>query len=160
MEQLFLTSNASKVLSDIVKHLPLKPSEYNFAFINTATETREEHTCVINDKNKMVELGFNVDEFSITGMNLAEIKEKMKDKNGVFLCGGNPLHLLDQMIKTGFDKVLLDRIEKGLVCIGSSAGSMIFGNDLDLANVLDAKSTAPDLKSNGFKILDLVIFPH
>lgn len=161
MKQLFLTSSAEIVLADIVKHLPLKPNKYNFAFINTAVETREGiHTSLINDRNKLIELGFNIDEFSITGMNFSELEEKMKSKNGIFLCGGNPLHLLDQMIKTGFDKILLNSLEKGIICIGSSAGSMIFGNNLYLANELDTKSTAPDLKSNGFNILDLTIFPH
>jgi len=45
MKQLFLTSSANVVLADITKYLPLKPNEYNFAFINTAAEPEEgEHT--------------------------------------------------------------------------------------------------------------------
>lgn len=41
MKQLFLTSSANEVISDIIKYLPLKPSEYNVAFINTAAEIEE-----------------------------------------------------------------------------------------------------------------------
>ena len=41
MRQLFLTSSANTVLEDILKYLPLKPEEYNFAFINTASEVNE-----------------------------------------------------------------------------------------------------------------------
>lgn len=161
MKQLFLTSSANVVLADIVKYLPLRPSEYNFAFITTAAETKEgEHPWVTSDKNKMIELGFNIDEFSITDMDLVSLEEKMKNKNGIFVCGGNPLYLLDQMIKTGFEKILLDKIENGTIYIGSSAGSMIFGNNLDLLNTLDLKTKVLDLKSDGLNTIDLNIFPH
>lgn len=161
MKQLFLTSSANTVLEDILKYLPLKPKEYNFAFINTAAEVEEgEHWWVAADKNKMIELGFEIDEFSITGMNLLEIEEKLKDKNGIFMCGGNRFYLLDQIIKTGFDKVLLDRIENGLIYIGSSAGSMILGDNLDLVATTDDKTKASDLNSNGLKYIDLIIQPH
>jgi len=161
MKQLFLTSSANAVLGDILKYLPLKPEEYNFAFINTASEVSGgDHWWVTADKNKMVELGFKIEEFSITGMNSQEIEERLKDKNGIFMCGGNPFYLLDQIIKTGFDKILLDRIEKGLVYIGSSAGSMILGDNLDLVATMEDKTKAPDLNSNGLKYIDLVIQPH
>jgi len=105
-------------------------------------------------------LGFNVDEFSITNKTISELKQKLQDKNGIFMCGGNRFYLLNQMIKTGFDKILLDKIEKGLIYIGSSAGSMILGDNLNLVATTDDKMKASDLNSNGLKYIDLVIQPH
>ena len=108
----------------------------------------------------MVELGFEVDEFSITGMNQASIEEKIGDKNGIFMCGGNTFYLLDQVIKTGFDKILKKKINEGMLYIGSSAGSMIVGRKIDLVSTVDDMSKAPDLKSDGLGIIDLAILPH
>ena len=149
------------VLEDVVKHLPLKPSGYKLAFITTAAEVEDgDHWWVTADKDKLIELGFDVDEFSITGMNFSQLEEKMKDKNGIFVCGGNTFYLLDQVIKTGFDKIIRKKIEDGCPYIGSSAGSMIVGRRIDLASTLDDSSKAPNLKSDGLGIVDFVVLPH
>jgi len=103
-------------------------------------------------------LGFNVDEFSITNKTISELEQKLQDKNGIFMCGGNTFYLLDQIIKTGFDKILINKINQGAIYIGSSAGSIILGNHVDLA--FDDNTICPDLKSNGLGIIDIAIKPH
>lgn len=161
MRQLFLASSADTVLGDVVKHLHQKPCDYKLAFITTAAEVENgEHWWVTVDKDKLIKLGFNVDEFSITGMNTSQLEEKMKDKNGIFVCGGNTFYLLDQVVKTGFDKILKEKIEDGCLYIGSSAGSMIVGKGISLVSKIDDRSKAPDLKSDGLGIVDFAILPH
>ncbi|MBI2326162.1 Type 1 glutamine amidotransferase-like domain-containing protein [Candidatus Collierbacteria bacterium] len=161
MSQLFLASSADYVLNDIVKHLSNKPSEYNLAFINTAAEIMKggNHWWVAKEKNKLLSVGFQVDEFSITKLSQSELESKMADKNGIYICGGNTYYLLDQVIKTGFNKFLKKWIEEGKLYIGSSAGSMIVGIDIDLIPSDEAHS-APGLKSRGLGIIDLAIVPH
>ena len=112
------------------------------------------------DKNKLIQLGFSVDEFSITGMDQNAIEEKLNDKNGIFVCGGNTFYLLDQVIKTGFDKILKKKIDEGCLYIGSSAGSMLVGKRIDLISTIDDRSKAPDLKSDGLGIVDFALLPH
>jgi dipeptidase E len=159
--QLFLTSSADTVLEDLVKHLHNKPGDYKLAFITTASEVEDgEHWWVTADKDKLIKLGFGVDEFSITGMNIAQLEEKMKDKNGIFVCGGNTFYLLDQVVKTGFDKIIKEKIADGCLYIGSSAGSMIVGKGINLVSKIDDRSKAPDLKSDGLGIVDFAILPH
>jgi len=161
MKQLFLTSSADQVMADVVKKLLQPASSYKLAFINTAAEAETgDHWWVRADKDRLVELGFEVDEFSIAGMNQASIEERIEGKNGIFVCGGNTFYLLDQVIKTGFDEILRRKIDEGMLFIGSSAGSMIVGKKIDLVSTIDDKSKAPDLKSDGLGIVDLVILPH
>lgn len=161
MRQLFLTSSVDMVLDDIVKNLSQTPEKYKLAFINTASEVEEgDHWWVTADRNKLVKLGFNVDEFSITDMDQGSIEEKLKDKNGIFVCGGNTFYLLDQIIKTGFDKVLKGKIDEGYIYIGSSAGSMIVGKRVDLVSTIDDRSKAPGLKSGGLELVDFALLPH
>lgn len=160
MTQLFLTSSGDYVLDDIVKHLPMKPSEYKLAFINTAAEVVEGgHWWVRKEKEKLLSTGFQVEEFSITGLSKEELDSKMADKNGIYICGGNTYYLLDQVIRTGFDQFLRKWIEDGNLYLGSSAGSQIIGVDIDLIPS-DEATKAPDLKSKGLGIVDLSIVHH
>ena len=161
MKQIFLTSSADQVLPDIVKNIPQTPTSYNLAFITTASEVETgDHWWITADKNKLVKLGFSVDEFSITGMTQNSIEDRLKDKNGIFVCGGNTFYLLDQVIKTGFDQILQTKINEDILYIGSSAGSMIIGKRIDLVSTIDDRSKAPDLKSNGLGIIDIALLPH
>jgi len=161
MKTLFLTSSAVNVLDDVVKHLSKNPKDYNLAFIPTASEVEEgDHWWIRNDKDKLIKLGFNLTEFSITGLTKSEIEEKLINIDIIFMCGGNVFYLLDQVIKTGFDQILLEKSQKYLIYIGSSAGSMVVGKKIELASTLDDRAKAPDLKSDGVGLIDLAVMPH
>lgn len=161
MKQLFLTSASDYVMDDIVKKLPKSPKELDLAFINTAAEAEEgDHWWVRDEKNKLIEVGFDVDEFSIKGMSKEEVENRLKDKQIIYFCGGNTFYLLDQVIKTGCDEIIKNKINDGVIYMGSSAGSMIVGVRIDLMSKIDEKSKAPDLKSSGLGIVDLAILPH
>lgn len=161
MKTLFLTSIAGDVLDDIVKYLPKNPKETNLAFIITASEVYTGDLWWLKkDKDKLIQLGFNIIEFSITGLNKKQIEEKLNNIDIIFVAGGNQLYLLDQAIKTGFDQILLEKSQKDLIYIGSSAGSMILGKDIDISCTKEEISSIPDLKSNGLNFVDLSIIPH
>lgn len=162
MNQLFLTSIAGDVMDDIVKYLPKKPKETNLAFIITASEIYTGDLWWLKkDKDKLIKLGFNITEFTITNLTKSKIEEKLKNIDIIFVVGGNQLYLLDQSIKTGFDQILLEKYQNNnLIYIGSSAGSMILGKNIDVSCTKEEVSSIPDLKSNGLNLIDLTIVPH
>ncbi len=161
MRRLFLTSSANQVMSDLVKHLPKKPKDYHLAFITTAAEVEKgDHWWLKADRDSLLLAGFKIDEFSISNVSKAELKKRMSDTNGIFVCGGNTFYLLDQTIQSGFNRILVDKINSGDIYIGSSAGSMIVGKRIDLISTIDDKSKAPNLKSDGLAIIDLAVLPH
>ena len=84
----------------------------------------------------------------------------MKDIDLIFISGGNIFYLLDQCIKSEFDQVLREKINNGVIYIGSSAGSALVGIGNQLAKYLDDSTKAPGLKSDGLGIVDFVILPH
>lgn len=160
MKKLFLCASADEVLNDIVKHLPKPPKDLKIAFIPTAAEVESGDLWWLKaDRNKVKKLGFQVTEFTITGLNYDQIKEKIKQTDVIFVAGGNTFYLLDQAIKSGFDRVLKEEIENKIY-IGSSAGSMIVGKRIDLVSTIDDQSKAPNLKSNGLGIIDIALLPH
>ena len=161
MKQFFLTSCADQVLADLIKYLPFPPQGTSVAFIDTAAEVESgDHWWVTADRNALTQFGFVVDQFSLTGLAIEQIEIKIKDKKIIFVAGGNTFFLLDQMIKTGFDQILKRKLSEGIIYIGSSAGSMVIGQGIDVASTIDERSKAPGLKSNGLGIIDLAILPH
>lgn len=72
--------------------------------------------------------GENITVFDLhRGMEIEELQEY----DVVYLCGGSPRYLLERVNDTGFNKTLMEYIEKNGVVIGVSAGSIIFANNLD-----------------------------
>jgi len=57
----------------------------------------------------------------------------LKDKNAVYVEGGNTFYLLKAVRESGFDKVIKEMIAKGVPYIGSSAGSYIACPTIDMA---------------------------
>jgi len=161
MKQLFLASSADKVMKDIVTKLDKNASEYNVAFINTAAEIEKgERLWVSAEKDALLEVGFKIEEFSITNMTKVEIENKLNGKQIIYFCGGNPFYLLDQVIKTHCDEIIKNKIENGIIYMGSSAGAMIAGIRIDLVATTEDKLKTPNLKSNGLNIIDITILPH
>lgn len=149
------------VLGDLVKQLEADYGNRKVAFINTAAEVEEgDHWWIRADRKKLEALGFEVEEFSITGMKKVEIMSRLEGKKMMVVGGGNTFYLLDQTIKSGFGEIIKEKIEEGVVYVGSSAGSMIVGVKIDLVATIDERSKAPDLKSDGLGIIDLAVLPH
>ena len=161
MMQLFLTSCGECVMKDVAQKIKGCHQDMRVAFINTAAEVEEgDHWWVKDEKKALSTCGFQVDEFSITGMSQKAIEERLNRVHILYFCGGNTFYLLDQVIKTGCDDVIKLKINEGVIYIGSSAGSMIVGTRIDLVSTIDESSKAPDLASTGLGIVDMSILPH
>ena len=74
---------------------------------------------------KMNELNFSYTEIDIAGKNEDELKKILDGHDIVMVEGGNTFYLLKAVRESGFENVIKDLIKKGVVYIGSSAGSYI-----------------------------------
>ncbi|MFA7244166.1 MAG: Type 1 glutamine amidotransferase-like domain-containing protein [Patescibacteria group bacterium] len=122
---IFLTSQASRVLDKIVEMLPKPPRELRVAFIPTASDPYEEHPWLDEDRAKFIELGFNVIDFDLKYKTEDETRQALKNFDILFVAGGNTFYLLSEARKSGFCKVAKEMVEAGKIYIGSSAGSYI-----------------------------------
>ena len=57
--------------------------------------------------------------------------EELKGFDAVFVGGGDSAVLCREMVRTGFDRVLEQAVDDGLVYVGISAGSMYAAGNLD-----------------------------
>lgn len=135
-------------------------SNKRLLFIPTAAEVEKgDMSWLAADRQKLVDAGFEVDDFSITNQTEDRIRERLSGYGSICVSGGNTYYLLDQARKTGFDKVVKELVAKGLVYLGASAGSSLAGSSIQTA--LDDPSVAPDLHDyTGLKFVDVYICPH
>ena len=122
---LLLTSAGMRMQNEILKLLPRPPAETNLAHIITASNEVNPHPWRDNDKKEMIKLGIQVEDIDIKGKTESELRLILKDKDVIYVQGGSPYYLLKYVKESGFDKVVGDLINKGVLYIGASAGSYI-----------------------------------
>jgi dipeptidase E len=158
---LILTSSSSYVCKDWIKHLAKSPSESKLTFIPTAAEVEPGEKKWLNeDRQALVDIGFNVSDFSLVGKTSEEVKDTLNHTDIVFVAGGNTFFLLQEMNKSGFSELIHDYVNKGGVYVGSSAGSVVAAPDISLLT-LDDRNEAPNLTNyNALNLTDILILPH
>ena len=56
--------------------------------------------------------------------------DELMEFDAVFVSGGDANNLCNEMVRTGFDEILIQGIERGIVYVGISAGSMFAAGNL------------------------------
>lgn len=158
MKNLFLTSSVHAVAHDIGKRLDLSIRN-RLVFIMTAAELETgDTTWLKNDRQALVDAGFKVTDYTITGKTLSQLKNDLQIYDFIYLSGGNTPYLLEQSQKSGFLSLVKDFVYKeGKTYIGTSAGSIITGPKCP-DYLLDKRS---DIKNReGYGFVDFIILPH
>lgn len=127
-------------------------------YITTAVdgERDDNKDWVIKEYKTILDLGINED-------NIVEYKIgnaiDLNEFDIMYMLGGNTFYLLDMIRKTGFDQTIVEFINGGKIYIGSSAGSEILGNSIDIAIGYD-ENNVDMVDFTGLKIIDALIVPH
>ena len=160
MKKLFLASDAGRVIH-LIQPLFSKPfSEIRLAVIPTAANLETHKPWYDDEISSFKQAGFTLVDVDIQGKKEAEIRKVLKDMDGVFVTGGNTYHLLYHARASGFDRVIKDLVNNGIVYIGSSAGSLLAGKNIDMARRMDNPEAAPITDFTGLGLVDYCILPH
>jgi dipeptidase E len=161
MKKLFLSSVAYLTLDKITELLPDHPSKLKLAFIPTAANLYTQKEWLYKDREKLVDMGFKVKDLDIDGKSKEFLQNELKNVDVVFVSGGNSYYLLEKVNESGFGEIIKELISKGVVYIGSSAGSVITCPTIAMVEDLDDIKDAPGLKSfKGLNLVDFLIFVH
>jgi len=133
MRKLLLSSNGSFVIKEGFRLLFEDISKIKLAYITTAGKGSSDRTYLEIHKEMMKKEGIAFEELDVEGKTENELRELLKDKNAVYVEGGNTFYLLKAARESGFDKVIKELIEKGVPYIGSSAGSYIVCPTIEMA---------------------------
>ena len=161
MKKLFLTSSFNSVVKLFADFAKVDLKGKTVTFIPTAALHEKVNFYIKSGKKALAKTGLIVDELELSTASEAEIQTKLKNNDFIYISGGNTFFLLQELKRTGADKMIADQINSGKLYIGESAGSVILAPNIEYVKDMDDCNAAPDL--HNFDALNLVDFyplPH
>ena len=133
--KLFLCSHFSQVGNLIKEEIENK----KVVFIPTAS-INEGYTGYVGSARKLFKkMGANLTEIDISKEDFKTIEAVFEETDIIYFTGGNSFFLIDQLRKTGVDKLLKKELKKGKLMIGESAGSVICAPSISYIEIMDEK---------------------
>lgn len=160
MKRMFLVSMFQNV-SDILETVGLDLKNKTVTYIPTASRAEKLGFFVRIGKWRLKRLGLSVDELEISTAPYEVIVSKLEKNDYIYVTGGNTFFLLQELRRTGADKILTQEIQKGKFYIGESAGAIVVAPDIGYSAKMDHIEKAPGLKSYaGLNLIDFYVVPH
>ena len=157
---IFLTSTgfSSKNVYDKFVEMANPSIEDSVAIITTASEEKEKNEFSQFAYQQLEKMGYqNIDFFDVEFQN----PEELKKYNVLYMCGGNTFYLLKYLKESGADKIISDLVKQGVVYVGVSAGSIVIGPNINIANEVDPDPNDVKLSDlTGLGVIDLIVCPH
>lgn len=158
---LLLTSAGMNVREEILKILPKPAGQIKLAHIITASKPEINLDYLDQDRQKMIGLGIQVENIDIEGKNEEEVRDLLKEKDVIYVQGGNTFYLLKHVRESGFDKVVKELTDKGAIYIGVSAGSILAGPTIESAAWKNQDRDIVGLKDlTALNFVPFLIFVH
>ncbi|MBF2631185.1 Type 1 glutamine amidotransferase-like domain-containing protein [Listeria seeligeri] len=160
MKKLFLSSffaDVATIFSDFEKDLAGK----TVTFIPTASLVEDVVFYVEAGKKALENLGLIIDELDVSTASFEVIAKKITHNDIIYVTGGNTFFLLQELKRTGADKLITVEVEAGKLYLGESAGAVITGANIEFIKTMDSIDKAPNLTN--YDALNLVNFytvPH
>lgn len=149
--------NVAKILLTVEPDLKSKTITY----IPTASKVEKMGFFVKIGKWKLKRLGLIVDELEISTASFETIVNKLTKNDFIYVTGGNTFFLLQELRRTGADKVLVKEIKSGKLYIGESAGAIIVAPDIGYSTEMDHPEKASGLTDyTGLELIDFYVVPH
>lgn len=114
------------------------------------------------DETKTLQsLGLTVDVLEVSSASEAEIDQKLTENDVIYIGGGNTFFLLQELRRSGADKILIREVNSGKPYIGESAGAVIACPDIGYCSGMDDPDKAPELNDyTGLGLVDFYVVPH
>ena len=159
--RLYLASYAMVAMEKIVKHEDCDLVGKKAVFIPTAGDPYDNKDFVEADKIALEKYSLDVIEVDVKNKSEEEIHEAIGEPDVILVAGGDTFYLMEKLKESGADKVIKEFVARGVIYIGSSAGSIICCPTIEGAEEFDDPSLAPKLNNfDGMGIFKDVIIPH
>jgi dipeptidase E len=161
MKKLFLTSSFADVATLFPNFAGEDLKGKKVTFIPTAAIHEKVNFYVNSGKKALEKMGLLVEELEVGSATQTDILNKLRNNDYIYVTGGNTFFLLQELIRTGTDKIITEQLHSGKIYIGESAGSIIMAPDIEYVTDMDDPVAAVDLEN--FSSLNIVPFyplPH
>ncbi|TXH03025.1 MAG: hypothetical protein E6R05_03485 [Candidatus Moraniibacteriota bacterium] len=165
MRHLFLTSSVGvEGVGESVRRKLSHNSSLKTAFITTPVEgdgDQDDLSWVQEDRDGLNNNGFITFDYTITNKTNAQIRQDLKDIEVLYVSGGNEFYLKEKANENNFGDIVHKLIDRGVIYIGTSAGSIIAGTDMSaLQKLSDLAPLKKPVDTTGFGLVDFTILPH
>ncbi len=160
MKKMFLASSFKDVMN-LFLNFAGDVKGKTVTFIPTASVVEKVNFFVKSGRKALEKMGMIVDELEISTATSDEIINKLTQNDFIYITGGNTFFLLQELRKSGADKIIIEQVEYGKVYIGESAGAMVVSPDVEFAQMMDSVKKAPELVGfHGLGIVEFYPVPH
>lgn len=160
MKKLFLVSSFAEVanlFTSFEKDLEGK----TVTFIPTASKVEKVVFYVKAGRTALEKMGLTIDELDISTATTDETATKIKKNDFIYITGGNTFYLLQELKRTGADKLIKTEINSGKLYIGESAGAIVASPNIEYVKAMDTIKKAPDLENyEALGLVDFYTVPH
>ena len=160
MKKLILVSMLCQV-TDLVREAEPELAGKTVTYIPTAGIVEEIEGMIEDETNILQSLGLKVDVLNVSSASYESIVSALTQNDIIFVGGGNTFYLLQELRRSGADKIVAQEVNKGKLYIGESAGAVIACPDIGYCSGMDSPEKAPDLTDyTGLGLADFYIVPH
>ncbi len=165
MKRLLLTSNGfenPKIGKEFLKLVNKPVTEIKSLFIPNASRTKEELHYISLSKKELIDLGIEKENIIEYNLDRDVSDGELENIDVVYMCGGNTFYLLYKVRESKFDEKINEIVNKGIVYVGVSAGSMIIGPDIDVSGIREEwdKNDIGIKDLTGLNLIKERISPH
>lgn len=157
---IFLTSTglSSELVTERFKGLFSDYKNHAVAIVTTAAEEKENNKYAQLAKKQFGEMGFlRIDFIDLE----TEPEKDFAEYDIIYVCGGNTFKLLKFAREANFKTSIENLLKRNGIYIGVSAGSIIVGPSIDIANEVEPDPNEIGLEDlTGFGITNLIVLPH
>jgi len=104
--------------------------------------------------------GASVTLYDLKDKTTQDVQGELSKAHILYVCGGNTFYLLQHMKACGLESILRQRLKEGMIYIGSSAGSIVTGPDIDFIAPMDDPSVAKLSNTKALGLTDFLFLPH
>mgnify|MGYP001563060064 FL=1 len=122
--KLLLTSSGIGVKDEIIKFIPKPYSNTKVAYVITASKMENIISYLNAETELLKNLGCVVELITFENCSEEKAGNLLKDKNLIYVQGGNTFYLLKVLKESGADKIIIDMVKTGIPYIGVSAGAI------------------------------------
>lgn len=158
MKRLFLVSSFADTYQLLPEFVGEDLANKRVVFIDTASHTEERTSYIDKARDAFIDLGLTVNNVTLLD---TDIEETINKSDFIYVAGGNTFYLMQELRKSGVDKLIERHIAEGKIYIGESAGSIIMAPHIEYIKEMDDITAAPELIDyTGFNIISEYPLPH
>lgn len=155
--RLFLCSHFAKagtLLKDQVKGK-------NVVFIPTASINEDYKEYVGSARELWKDMNVQITELEISVEPISTIQKEIEEADIIYFTGGNSFFLIEQIRKTGVDKLIQKHLKLGKLYVGESAGAIVCAKDLSYIKLMDEVPEDYSREDySGLGLIDFFVVPH